>query len=57
MVLNDGSFMNTVVSLAAGDRRGSTRIDAEFESEHRAGGALGVKSIPVGLDDVEKFSA
>jgi len=57
MVLNDGSFMNTVVSLAAGDRRGSTRIDAEFESEHRAGGAFGVKSIPVGLDDVEKFSA
>ena len=57
MVLNDGSFVNAVMALATSDRRGSTRIDAEFETKHGARGAVGVEGIPVGVNDVKEFSA
>ena len=53
--LDDGSFVNTVTGLAAGNRWGSSGVNTKFKTEHGPGGTFRVKGVPVRLDDIEKL--
>ena len=45
--LDDGAFVDAAVGLATSDGWGGTCVNAEFETKHGAGGAVGVEGIPV----------
>jgi hypothetical protein len=54
---DDGALVGSIVRLVATNRRRTAGIDAEFEAKERVVYALGVKAIPVGMENGDDFGA
>ena len=54
MFLHDGRLMDAVPRRPAGNRLGSTRVNAELVVEDGARDSCGIKGIPVSLDNARE---
>ena len=57
MLHDDWGLVDAVTSLGACDGKRLAGIDTEAEAEHWAGGAFGVKGVPVAMNDAKEFGA